>query len=178
MNEDKLLEDLFMAYYDARKNKRNTINQLRFEINMEHELLELFDDIINRRYKPRKSICFVVENPVKREVFAADFRDRVVHHLLYNYINPVLETQFINDSYSCRKGKGTLYGINRVAEFIKKCSANYTKDCYILKLDIRGYFMNIDKTILKKQVFALLENRKPKSNIISVFANLLPNSWT
>jgi hypothetical protein len=127
---------------------------------MEHELLELYDDIVNRRYKPRKSICFVVENPVKREVFAADFRDRVVHHLIFNYINPVLECSFIEDSYSCRQGKGTLYGIQRIYDFINKCSENYTRDCYILKLDIQGYFMNINKPILKTQLQALMCSEK------------------
>jgi hypothetical protein len=160
MQHEQLMTDLLYAYYDARQHKRNTINQLRFEQHFESELFALCDEIVGRTYQPRKSICFIVNEPVKREIFAADFRDRVVHHFLYRYINPVFESHFIDDSYSCRKEKGTLYGINRVAEFIKKCSANYTKDCYILKLDIRGYFMNINKTILKKQVFALLENRE------------------
>ena len=152
--------DLFRAYYDARKHKRNTINQLRFEINFERELFLLYEEIIQRKYKPRPSICFVVDYPVKREIFAADFRDRVVHHLLHNYLDPVLECSFIEDSYSCRKGKGTLYGIKRMAGFIEECSENYTTDCYILKLDIRGYFMNINKDILSEQLIHLISPEK------------------
>ncbi len=148
--------DLFKAYYDARRHKRNTVNQLKFEVNFERELLLLYDEIINRNYKPRPSICFIVDVPVKREVFAADFRDRVIHHLLCGYINPIFEDLFIEDSYSCRKGKGTLYGIQRVDGFIRECSENYTCDCHILKLDIRGYFMNIDKNILASQLEELL----------------------
>ena len=31
----KLLTDVFQAYYDARENKRNTLSQLRFEMNHE-----------------------------------------------------------------------------------------------------------------------------------------------
>lgn len=143
-----LLTDIFQAYYDARKNKRNTVNQLRFEVNCERNLLQLYDDIRNRTYQISPSICFIVQKPVKREVFAADFRDRVVHHLLFNYINPLFEDLFIEDSYSCRKNRGTLYGVKRVAGFIRECSDNYTRDCHILKLDIRGYFMNIDKVRL------------------------------
>lgn len=50
-----------------------------------------------------RSIAFVVEKPTKREIFAGDFRDRVVHHLIFNKINRVLEKDFIHDSYSCRK---------------------------------------------------------------------------
>jgi RNA-directed DNA polymerase len=43
--KSNLLEDLFRAYYDARHNKRNTINALAFEMNYESNLLALHDDI-------------------------------------------------------------------------------------------------------------------------------------
>lgn len=148
MKEDKLLTDLFAAYFDARKNKRNTINQMRFEIDYERNIIELYNEIITRSYTVSPSICFIVDEPVKREIFAADFRDRVIHHLIHNYINPCFDRLFDDDSYSCRKGKGTLYGVRRVEQFIYECSRGYTGDCYILKLDIRGYFMSIDKKIL------------------------------
>jgi RNA-directed DNA polymerase len=110
-NKEQILLDLFNAYYSARKNKRNTINQLQFEINYEKQLIELYQQIISYSYKPKRSICFVVNKPVKREIFAADFSDRVVHHLIYNYIMPIFNTTFLNDSYSCRIGKGAHYGI-------------------------------------------------------------------
>ena len=80
INRTKILEDLFRAYYDARKNKRDTINVLIFEKDFEANLFELCDEILERRYTPKPNICFVVERPVKREVFAADFRDRIIHH--------------------------------------------------------------------------------------------------
>jgi hypothetical protein len=80
-----------------------------------------------------------------------------LHHLLFNYINPVIERQLIDDCYSCRKEKGTLYGVHRISQFLKDCSENYTKDCYILKLDIRGYFMSIDKQILWEKLKRILQ---------------------
>lgn len=152
----KLLNDLFVAYYDARKNKRNTINQLRFEMNLEHNLLELHHHIVARTYVPKESIAFIVTKPVTREIFAADFSDRVVHHLIHNYVNPIFERIFIEDSYSCRKGKGTSYGIKRLEHHIKSCSRNYTRDCYILKLDIQSYFMSIDREILHEIIKKIL----------------------
>ena len=97
---DKLLLDLFEAYYDARRNKRNTHSQLKFELDVEHNLIELYDEIRERRYLPHPCTCFIIEDPVKREVFASDFRDRVVHHLYYNYVSPMFERMFIYDSYS------------------------------------------------------------------------------
>ena len=160
MERIQLLEDLFLAYYQARKNKRNTINQMRFEINMEKELFALCDELLDGSYLISPCICFIVKEPVKREIFAADFRDRVVHHLLFNYLNPVFELSFISNSYSCRKERGTHFGIKRVNEFISECSRGYTRDCYILKLDIQGYFMNIDREILMKIINKSLAERK------------------
>jgi len=158
----QLLNDLFAAYFDARKNKRNTINSLAFEMNYESNLFSLFYEIFSSTYKIKQSICFINFNPVQREIFAADFRDRVVHHLIYNYISPIFEKSFINDSYSCRKGKGTHYGIKRIDKFIRSCSQNYHKDCYILKLDIRGYFMAMNRSLLFDKVKNKLLSNKHK----------------
>jgi hypothetical protein len=161
-NREKTLKDLFDAYFDARRNKRNTVNALAFEKNFESSLFLLFDEIINRRYKPRKSICFIVDKPIKREIFAADFRDRVIHHFIYNYISPLFEKVLVNDTCSCRKEKGVHYGIKRADHFIRSCSENYKNDCYILKLDIKGYFMSINKDILYDKVKESLMKRKKK----------------
>ena len=148
----QLLYDLFQAYYDARKNKRSTMNALAFEIDYEKKLFELCEEIKNRKYELSRSICFISFEPVQREVFAADFRDRIIHHLIFNYISPIFERLFINDSYSCRVGKGTSYGIKRMDHFIRSCSENYQKDCWILKLDIKGYFMSMDRNILYRKI--------------------------
>lgn len=148
-----LLYRMFQAYYDARKNKRNTHSQLRFEIDHEARLIELYHAVRERRYQVRPSIAFIVKEPLKREVFAAEFTDRVIHHLLFNLINPVFDALFIPESFSCRKGKGTHCGIHTLNNAIIACSNHYRRDCYILKLDIQGYFMNIDKTILKQILY-------------------------
>lgn len=158
MPNDKLLVDIFKAYYDARRNKRNSRSQLRFEQNLERNLVQLYHEIDERRYHVGRSLCFITEVPVKREVFAADFRDRVVHHLLFNYIEPMFERAFIDDSYSCRKNKGTLYGIQRLESHLRACSNNLRKSCYLLKLDIRGYFMNIDRNKLFDILTARFDN--------------------
>ncbi len=164
LSKEQLLVDLFNAYYDARKHKRNTRNQLRFEINLEENLVNLRDELIERTYKVGRSTCFIIEDPKKREIFAADFRDRVVHHLVYNYIMPIFERTFIADSYSCRKGKGTLYGIHRLAHHIRSCSQNYTYTCYVLKMDIQGYFMNINRARLLSMVCEELQGHAPRKS--------------
>jgi len=152
MDSKNLLCSLFQAYYDARKNKRRTINALAFEIDFERKLFELYEEIKSRKYEISPSICFISFKPVQREIFAADFRDRIIHHLIYNYISPIFERLFINDSYSCRVGRGTSYGIKRVNHFIRSCSDNYKQDCHVLKLDIKGYFVAMDRSILYQKI--------------------------
>ncbi len=150
---------LFEAYYRARRNKRNTFNQLRFEIDYEHKLLQLAEEIQQKRYEPNPCVAFIVNKPVKREIFAADFRDRVVHHLLQGSIDHIIEKKLIHDTYSCRRGKGTLYGINRIDRFIRSCSRNYQRDAYILKLDVQGYFRNMRHGVLWDKVQKMLSGR-------------------
>lgn len=117
----------------------------KFEFRLEHNLAELCHELWTRTYKPRPSTCFIICDPKKREVFAAEFRDRIVHHLYYNYTHEMLERTFIQDSYSCIKGRGTHYGIRRLEHHIRQESQNYQEDCYVMKMDIRGYFMHINR---------------------------------
>ena len=124
MKEDTLLLDVFHAYYDARRHKRNTHSQLEFEFNLEENLVKLYAELRDHTYKVGRSVCFITGTSVKREVFAAHFRDRVVHHLLYNYTAPIFECTFIADSYSCREGMGTLYGVRRFEHHLRSCSNN------------------------------------------------------
>lgn len=152
-----MLTDLFQAYYDARRHKRNTRSQLQFEVDMERNLVGLYHELRDRTYRPGSSICFVVDEPVKREVFASSFRDRVVHHLYFNYVSPIFERAFIFDSYSCRRGKGTLMGIERLEHHIRSCTRNFTREAYVLKLDISGYFMSIDRGRLCRMALDMLE---------------------
>lgn len=157
MKNTDLLGDIFQAYFDARRHKRNTNSQLAFEMDCEHNLLELYEEIRQRTYVPSRAVCFLVHHPVKREIFASEFRDRVVHHLLYNYLAPIFELRLIYDCYSCRKGKGTSFGINRFEHHIRGCSGNYRKQAWILKLDIKGYFMSINRSKLHAMVVKTLK---------------------
>jgi RNA-directed DNA polymerase len=157
---------LYEAYFDCRKNKRNTLNALAFEVDYEANLIALHRQINNGSYQPGKSIAFIVNKPVKREIFAADFRDRVVHHLIIKKLNPLFEKTFIHDSYACRLGKGTHLGVRRVDRFIRRCSSNYSRDCYVLKLDIKGFFMHINKNILLAELNQFIECKYHNSDKI------------
>ena len=145
---DLSLENLYRQYIRCRRNKRNTSNALRFEMDQEKRLIDLHEALVNRSYRPGRSVCFFASRPKLREIFAADFRDRVVHHLLVDYLERIWEPVFIHDSYACRKGKGVHAGVERLQRFLRQVTANGARPAWYLQLDIRNYFMTIDKDIL------------------------------
>jgi len=144
-------QNIYKAYLQCRKNKRNTINALQFEHNLLENLYDLHRDLNQKRYKVGKSLCFLTSSPKLREVFASDFKDRVVHHILVNELEPHFERKFIHDVYSNRKNKGTHQAVQQAKRYM--CQ---THKGYYLQLDIRGFFYNLDKMILldklKKEV--------------------------
>lgn len=149
-------EELYAAYIDCRRRKRGTANEIIFEIGECEKLYNLWIELNTFTYKVGRSICFIVDKPVPREVFAADFKDRIIHHLFINRILKYFEKEMIDDSYSCRVGKGTQYGVYKCAKYIKECSENYTKNCYILKCDLKQFFVTINKDILSDLLYDFL----------------------
>lgn len=145
-------EQLVQAYLDCRKNKRNTDSALAFEGNLERNLLDLFAELKSGEYSPGRSICFVITRPKPREVWAADFRDRIVHHLFYNHVSPRFYATFIADSCACIPGRGTLYAVKRLESKIRSATENWLKPCHYLKCDLANFFVAINKTILHAQL--------------------------
>lgn len=141
-------ELLVQAYFDCRRHKRNTASALRFEQNLERNLLALHDELTTGAYRPGRSICFAITRPKPREVWAADFRDRVVHHLLYNQIANRFHRRFIADSCACIPGRGTLYAGKRLEAKIRSQTQNWSRPGYYLKCDLANFFVSIDKRVL------------------------------
>ncbi|HEY4698715.1 MAG TPA: RNA-directed DNA polymerase [Gallionella sp.] len=147
---DFSFEELVQAYLDCRNNKRNKPTSLAFEIDLEHNLCQLDDELRSGSYRPGRSICFVITRPKPREVWAADFRDRIVHHLLYNRISPRFYAGFIADSCACIPGRGTLYGAKRLEAKIRSITHNWSMPAHYLKLDLANFFVSIDKRIVRE----------------------------
>lgn len=142
------LSDFLKAYRQCRRHKRNTPSAQEFELDYESNLTKLWYEVNTKTYKIGKSNCFLVTRPKLREVFAADFRDRIIHHIIMMRLENLFEDVFIDSTYNCRKHKGTLYGVQDLAAQVKVASENYTKQCYIGKFDLKGFFMSIHKPTL------------------------------
>ncbi|MDR1586439.1 MAG: RNA-directed DNA polymerase [Treponema sp.] len=153
------IDDIFAAYHECRKHKRGRTGALQFEVDLEKNLVELWQELLRGDWSPGPSTVFIVTKPVTREIFAASFRDRIVHHLIISRLNHLFEKTFIRDSYSCRVGKGTHFGIARVHRFGRRCSQNGIIRAWVLKLDICGYFMNINRDILFAKLSLFIDRR-------------------
>jgi len=155
------LLNLLKAYYSCRHNKRKTINALKFEVDFETNLLHLFQQLQDHSYKPSRSICFVVTYPKLREVFAADFQDRVIHHLLVAHLEPMYEKCFINASFACRKNKGLLTAVQCTKKMMLCATRNKTKPAYFGQFDVRSFFTALDKDILYEILSKMIRKKMP-----------------
>jgi retron-type reverse transcriptase len=140
--------ELHEAYLDCRRRKRGTANALRFEMNQAGHLLDLEAELNSGSFRPSRSVCFINLRPKPREIFAADFRDRVVHHLFVREIERHWERVFIHDSYACRPGKGTHAAVDRLERFVRSTTRGGRRRAWFLQLDVHNFFMSIDRRIL------------------------------
>jgi RNA-directed DNA polymerase len=145
---DLTFEEVVTAYLDCRKGKRKTIHALDFEFNLEKNLYELYQDLIHGWYQIGKSIAFVVEQPKIREIWAGTFRDRIVHHIIYNRLAPRFYPSFIRNSFACIPERGVLDGSGRLWSGMRSITGNWQESCYYLQGDVRNFFVSIDKEIL------------------------------
>ncbi len=143
---------LWKAYKEARRGKRRTEDEYRFEQHDIENINLLTKLILSGEYHPSAGVAFIVEEPVKREIFAAPFVDRVIHHFLFNMVNEWWDNRLIYNSFSCRKGKGTMFGYQRLARDIRSVSENYTKKTWVIKLDLKGYFMSLPRDGLFERI--------------------------
>ena len=152
------LGNVMAAARSAMQGKMSGHAAARFHARWETHAVLLHEELTAGTWQPGPYTYFDIHEPKLRRVAAAPFRDRVVHHALVRVLEPLFEKKFIEDSYACRKGKGTHAGVRRCAEFSRRFP-------YVLKCDLRRYFPSIDheillqrigKTIADRQVMALI----------------------
>jgi retron-type reverse transcriptase len=112
--------NLLCAARLARRGKRNRPNVAAFEMNLERELCVVQEELISKRYRPGPYRSFIIHEPKERQISAAPYRDRVVHHALCRVVQPIFERVFISDSYASRVGKGTSAALDRCTHFMRR----------------------------------------------------------
>ncbi len=143
-----LLSRLELAARSCARGKRGRADAIAFRLREGEELLGLAQRIRSGTYVPEPSRVFITERPKYREVHVAAYRDRVVHHLLHDLLEPVWERRFLPSSFACRAGKGTHAAAAAVQDALWSCTRHGQVRAYVLQLDIKSFFASIDKSIL------------------------------
>lgn len=151
MDYSKLIsiDNIFQAWNEFRKGKRQKHDVQVFERYLEDNLFDLHRKLKSKTYRHSTYSEFYVSDPKRRHIHKAQIEDRIVHHLLYKYLYEIFDKTFIFDSYSCRLNKGTHKAVKRLEKFSRIVSKNYTQSCWALKLDIKKFFESVDHEILK-----------------------------
>lgn len=142
------VENLFLAWQEFLVGKKQRKDVQEFQLHLMDNILSLHSSLKFQNYTHSSYHAFNISDPKPRNIHKATVRDRLLHHAIYRVLYPYFDRKFIYDSYSCRKWKGTHRAINRFRDFGRKVSKNNTKQCFILKCDVKKFFASIDQKIL------------------------------
>ncbi len=154
------MNNLAKAWARARKGKTKKIYIIEFEQNLRENLLKLREELLNQTYKPKPLVTFILRDPKTRKISKSDFRDRIVHHALFQIIEQIFDKPFIYDSCANRKDKGALFALKRFEKFQRKITKNLSKEAFCFKADIRHYFKEVNHEILLKIIKRKISDRK------------------
>ncbi|MBP3732280.1 MAG: RNA-directed DNA polymerase [Bacilli bacterium] len=153
---------MYKAYLECYKNKKKSPGAMEFLFNYQKNIRKLLYEVNSRTYTPSLSTVFIIKDPKIREVFAAHFRDRIIHHLLIKELLPLFQEYFIENSFSCMPGRGTLAGVLKMAEYMDIVP----KDWYVMKMDVSSFFMGIRKSWLASRLESFIrENYRDKRKL-------------
>ncbi len=157
------IEELYEAYLDCIKNKKSSKDFLEYDLKYKKtDLIKLLDEVNEKTYKLWNSYCFIAYKPKIREIFASKLRDRIVHHLVVKELEPYFEKRFYKNIFSCRIWKWALLWIKTLFRDLQKVD----NDNYYLQLDLKWFFMNIDKNILYSLVKKHITQKNFKNYLI------------
>ena len=148
-------DNMVLAWEKARKGKAHTYGVRLFEKDLENNMRQLHNELASGTYRTSEYSVFTIYDPKEREIYRLPFRDRVVHHDIMNVMEPIWTSIFIQQTYSCIKGRG----IHAVLMAIKRDLKDVENTHYCLKMDARKFYPTIDHDILKSII-----RRKVKDN--------------
>ena len=143
-------QNMYRAFRKAKRGKGNKKSASRFDVVALDGIHTLIDQLKNKTYRISEYAEFKVYEPKERIIQTSSFKDKVIQHSLCdNVIMPRLRNVFVYDNCAGQKGKGTLFGLDRLSEQMQQFHGKYGFDGYILKCDIAKFFHNIAHAQLK-----------------------------
>lgn len=144
------IKDLIEIYdKEIRVKCRNKNKLYIFERNKMQNINNIYNELINDSYYPSKYNIFIIKDPKYRIIMSLSIKDKIVNHYIARYILiPKLDKYLDTRIIATRKNYGAYYGIKLVKKYIEK-NKKYG-NFFILKIDIKKYFYNIDHDVLKE----------------------------
>lgn len=156
--------NLLLAWQKVSKGKRSSPAVALFESRLEENLYHLQEQLLQKTWQPGAYVKFYIHDPKRRLISAAPFADRVVHHALCNVIEPAFERSFIRESFANRVGKGN----HRALDHAQYCARRFD---YVLQLDVRKFFPNIDHLLLTALLAKKIQDRDLLELIVQIMAH-------
>ena len=168
---DELLtyDNLMKAHKLSRRGKRLRKEIILFSLNEEDNIKKLYEDLKYGKYRHGNYTSFRIYEPKERIIEKASYRDRIVHRWLTdNFLIPYYIPSLIKTTYACIKNRGMHKAVLDLKKAMNKMKSAYG-EYYILKMDIKKYFNNIDKQIL----FKILKKKIKDGKLLWLIANIL-----
>ena len=141
-------DKMLAAHKRARNHKAYKNEIIKFEFNLENNLINLINNIRDKTYQMGKYFNFKVYEPKERIIQALPYRDRIVHQwYVEEFIKPYIVPKFIDSSFACLTNKGTHKAVENVQKQLRIYQRN-KPNFWILKCDIKKFFYNINPNIL------------------------------
>ena len=158
-------DNLYLAYYKAKKGKEDKPEVLKYSHTLNENLKILQHQIETGNVNVGNYHYFTIYDPKERLICAASFSERVLHHAIMNVCHQYFENYLIYDTYATRLNKGTYKALERASVFQEKYKWFY-------KFDIRKYFDSISHNIL----LGLLNKKFKDAKLLFVFQKII-NSY-
>lgn len=156
------LDNLYEAFRKACRGKYEKIEVVRFRENLDENLSLLRRQILSADVRVGDYHYFTIYDPKKRQICAADFSERVLHHAIINICQPYFDSSLIDTTYATRKGKGGYAALDKAIWGLSKYD-------YTLKLDFRKYYDSIDHAVLK----SLLRRKFKDGYLLLIFDKII-----
>jgi len=165
------INNLILAFKKARKGKTKKDYVIEFESNLKENILQLYHELKEEIYQPKPLKTFILRDPKTRKISKSAFRDRIVHHAIYQIIEPIFDKTFIDGCCANRVAKGNLYAINLFEKYKRRISKNNTSECFVLKADIKHYFFEVNQN----KLIGILRRKIKDEKTINLINKILKN---
>lgn len=153
-------ENLMKAHILSRKGKGYRNEIILFNLKQEEYIYWLYEQLKNGTYKHGGYTTFYITEPKVRKIEKSKYIDRIVHRwIVDNFLNEYYVTTFISTTYACIKNRGMHKACLDVQKAMRHCKKTWN-EYYILKMDVRKYFDNIDKDILYNIISRKIQDEK------------------